>query len=666
MPPRAASRHQVPGQTPEALLRAIDLTVGRRVHGLLPGDFRAHGRGTGTELAAVRPYQAGDDIRLIDWNATARTTVAHVRDRVPERGMVTWLLLDHSASMTFGTAERRKADVAEGVALAVAHVATRRANRLAVTIYGGARDVRMSPRGGRAGLLLALRAARLESSDALDVGAAHERETAPSSTGDALVSLAGSRMRGGLVVLVSDFRGPRDWLPSLAALARRHDVLAVEVRDPREDELVDVGELTLIDGETGREVRVNTSSTQAAPHVRRRCRQRAGLAGRRAAARPGASHRSVHRRRLAALARRPTAPRGGNLMTFASPELLIALVLVPMAIVAYLLIQRRRSRYAVRFTNVDLLANVAPRTPGWRRHLPPLLYLAALAALAVSLARPAMVVAVPREQATVVLTIDVSRSMRATDVSPTRLDAAVAAASTFVDQMPPKFKVGLVAFSTGARLVVAPTTDHTKVKTALTNLRADGGTALGDAIALSVETGLGATETSTANRNAGAVTGRQPPIQAPAPTRLRRQDQTPTVATVLLSDGANSTGELTPEQAAQQAADAGVPIYTIALGTARRHGRGAQRLRLPRDGQRAARSRDAGDGRRDDRRPLLRGTDGRRPGADLPVARLEGRLRAGAAGRDVPVRRNWPLLRGCRRWPGGALVQPLPVSGVRA
>lgn len=253
-------------------------------------------------------------------------------------------------------------------------------------------------------------------------------------------------------------------------------------------------------------------------------------------------------------------------MTFASPELLIALALVPIAIVAYLLIQRRRSRYAVRFTNVDLLANVAPRTPGWRRHLPPLLYLAALAALAVSLARPAMVVAVPREQATVMLTIDVSRSMRATDVSPTRLDAAVAAASTFVDQMPPTFKVGLVAFSTGARLVVAPTTDRIEIKTALTNLRADGGTALGDAIALSVEAGVGAATDSAQptpppSPDASADPGASPDPAAP-------QDQTPIVATVLLSDGANSTGELTPEQAAQQAADAGVPIYTIALGTA--------------------------------------------------------------------------------------------------
>jgi Ca-activated chloride channel homolog len=253
-------------------------------------------------------------------------------------------------------------------------------------------------------------------------------------------------------------------------------------------------------------------------------------------------------------------------MTFAAPELLIALALVPVAIGLYLLIQRRRTRYAVRFTNVDLLANIAPRRPAWRRHLPPILYLAALAALAVALARPAMVVAVPKEQATVVLAIDVSRSMQATDVTPTRLDAAVAAAGTFIDQMPPRFKVGLVAFSTGARLVVSPTEDHTKVKDALGNLRADGGTALGDAIAMAVQAGLGASTsaapTPTPQPSPGASAD---PNASPDPGT--EADTTPTVAAAVLSDGANSTGELTPEQAAQQAADSGVPVYTIALGT---------------------------------------------------------------------------------------------------
>ena len=128
-------------------------------------------------------------------------------------------------------------------------------------------------------------------------------------------------------------------------------------------------------------------------------------------------------------------------MSFASPELLLALLIVPLALIGYLIVQRRRSRYAVRFTNVDLLANIAPRTPSWRRHLPPLLYLAAIAALAIGLARPSLVLAVPREEATIMLTMDVSRSMLATDVDPNRLAAAQKAATDFVDRLPKQFKI---------------------------------------------------------------------------------------------------------------------------------------------------------------------------------------------------------------------------------
>ena len=150
-------------------------------------------------------------------------------------------------------------------------------------------------------------------------------------------------------------------------------------------------------------------------------------------------------------------------MTFASPELLLGLLLVPIALALYLLVQRRRARYVVRFTNVDLLTNLVPRAPRWRRHVPTALYLAAVAALAIALARPSAVLNVPREEATVMLAMDVSRSMLATDVDPDRLTAAQAAAETFVDQLPAGFRVGLVAFSTDARLVVAPTTDRGQV-----------------------------------------------------------------------------------------------------------------------------------------------------------------------------------------------------------
>jgi uncharacterized protein (DUF58 family) len=242
-----------PGPTPEALLRALDLTVGRRIRGLIPGEYRAHDLGGGTELAQVRPYEPGDDVRRIDWNVTARTTIPHVRVHVPERALTAWLLLDVSPSMTFGTADRRKTDVAEGVAVAIGHLTTQRGNRLGIVTFGGSRDRRLPPAAGRAGLLGLLLASRVETV---------EEGTGATSPADALRIANAAAPRGGLVILVSDFRGPRDWRGPLAALAARHHVIAIEIDDPRESDLPDVGELTLVDAETGREVRVDTSSTR--------------------------------------------------------------------------------------------------------------------------------------------------------------------------------------------------------------------------------------------------------------------------------------------------------------------------------------------------------------------------------------------------------------------
>jgi Ca-activated chloride channel homolog len=259
-------------------------------------------------------------------------------------------------------------------------------------------------------------------------------------------------------------------------------------------------------------------------------------------------------------------------MTFASPELLLVLLLVPAALAAYLLIQRRRTRYVVRFTNVALLENLVPRRPAWRRHVPTALYLAAVALLGVALARPSMTVPVPREEATVVLAMDTSRSMLATDVDPDRLTAAKAAASDFIASLPEGFRVALVAFSTEARLVMPPTTDRAQLRAALDGLRADGGTALGDAIALSVEAADLAT--GTTGHPAGAPASPSPGTvdgSGPAPSPSAAPDGTaaepPLVATVLLSDGKNSTGQLEPLDAASDAAARGVPVYTIALGT---------------------------------------------------------------------------------------------------
>lgn len=251
-----------------AVLRALELTVRRKVDGLLSGDHRSNRLGNGTELAQIRPYVPGDDVRKIDWNATARTGQPHVRVHVAERALTTWLVLDVSASMAWGTADRTKADVASGACLAVAHAATRGVNRVGVLTFGGADDGHRPPGQGRHGLLAVSSTVR------------QARAAPPAdATGEGLAAalqrtgrLARSRS---LVVVVSDLRGDepggteqpagtgeRPWRVPLLSLAARHDVVVVEVVDPREQTLPAVGELTLVDPETGRLLRVDTSSAR--------------------------------------------------------------------------------------------------------------------------------------------------------------------------------------------------------------------------------------------------------------------------------------------------------------------------------------------------------------------------------------------------------------------
>ena len=196
------------------------------------------------------PYVPGDDVRLIDWNVTARTDEPHVRVNVAERAVETWLLLDTSASMTFGTADRRKWDVAEGVSLALgtSPSAAATGSRLRPSVT----DPISSPaRQGNRGLLALLLALRQEP-DLEPMG--------PTSLGAALARLGRLARRRAVVVVVSDFRGPRDWRPHLLQLASRHDVVAIEIRDPREQELPDVGDFWVVDPETGRQLRVDTRS----------------------------------------------------------------------------------------------------------------------------------------------------------------------------------------------------------------------------------------------------------------------------------------------------------------------------------------------------------------------------------------------------------------------
>ena len=240
---------------PEPLLRALDLTIARRVEGLLPGDHRSSLLGRGSELAQIRPYEpVEDDVRQIDWNVTARTGQPHVRIHLAERALVTWLLLDTSASMRFGTAERRKADVAEGAALAIGYAATRRGNRLGLVTFGDEHPRTLPARQGRAGLLGLLLALRKEEA------AGRRQVAAAASIGEAMRRVGNMARQRSYVVVVSDFRGPRDWRRSLLALGGRHHVVAVEIRDAREQELPKLGQLRLVDPETGRQLKVDTSS----------------------------------------------------------------------------------------------------------------------------------------------------------------------------------------------------------------------------------------------------------------------------------------------------------------------------------------------------------------------------------------------------------------------
>jgi len=238
---------------PDALLRALEVSIGRRIGGLLAGDYRSTLHGEGTELAQVRPYVPGDDVRRIDWNVTARTGEAHVRVQLAERVLVTWLVLDTSPSMQFGTADRRKADVAEGVAIAVGHVATRRGNRLGLVTFGDGEPRGIPPRQGRIGLLGLLAALHEE-------GRNGDGRMGTTSLGEALRRTGALARQRAVIVVVSDFRGPLDWRRPLLDLAGRHEVVAVEIRDPREEELPNAGVLWLVDPETGRQVRADTRS----------------------------------------------------------------------------------------------------------------------------------------------------------------------------------------------------------------------------------------------------------------------------------------------------------------------------------------------------------------------------------------------------------------------
>jgi Ca-activated chloride channel family protein len=239
---------------------------------------------------------------------------------------------------------------------------------------------------------------------------------------------------------------------------------------------------------------------------------------------------------------------------FEWPLMLLFLLLVPLALLGWLAVQKRRARYVVAYTNLDVLATVVDYAPKWRRVVPIILILLALATAATALARPKLNRLVGREEASIALTIDISGSMRADDVKPTRLEAARTAIRNFLDKLPERYRVGLITFSAEAYLAAPLTRDRELVLEALDSTYPGRGTAIGDALARSVElVAPVATE---------GETGASRPVP---PAKL--DPKRPLSAILLLSDGAQTTGLLEPTDAAQRAKSYGIPVYTIALGT---------------------------------------------------------------------------------------------------
>lgn len=241
----------------ETSLRQLELLITRRLDGLLHGDYHGLLLAAGSEPGEAREYRWGDDVRHMDWNLTARTTVAHVRDTIADRELETWLVIDRTASMDFGTVRCEKRDLALTAAAAFTLLTNRAGNRTGAVVVGGARCRVVPAQTGRDPSMALLHRLASEGRPADGAGA-----DAGPSLSDGLLQADRIARRRGLVVVVSDFLDGSDWSRMLRRLSRRHQVVAVEIRDPREDSLPAVGLLTLVDPETGQRVEVQTSNSR--------------------------------------------------------------------------------------------------------------------------------------------------------------------------------------------------------------------------------------------------------------------------------------------------------------------------------------------------------------------------------------------------------------------
>jgi Ca-activated chloride channel homolog len=255
-------------------------------------------------------------------------------------------------------------------------------------------------------------------------------------------------------------------------------------------------------------------------------------------------------------------------MTFIWPTALLLLVVVAGLAVLYVLAQRRRNRYALRYANLSLVREAIGKGPGWRRHVPPVLFIFALAFMAIAVARPQAVVAVPSQEGTVILAIDVSGSMLAEDMRPNRMEAAKGAARAFVEKQSESVKIGVVSFSGDASIVQSPTTDKTLVIAAINRLRPQRATAIGRAILVALDA-IAENQGSEEDLPSSILREGQPgatprPTATPLPAYLEGQHSSASI--VLMSDGQNNQFP-PPLDVVDQAVTRGVRVYTIGLGS---------------------------------------------------------------------------------------------------
>jgi uncharacterized protein (DUF58 family) len=239
------------GDRMEAGLRLLELDVRRKLDGLLQGNHLGLVPGPGSEPGEARTYQPGDDVRRMDWAVTARTTVPHIRETIADRELETWLVVDLSPSLDFGTAACEKRDLVVAAVAAVTHLTGGGGNRIGAVIANGEKTVRLPPRGG---LTYARGLVRTVA----------QTPRAPEGTrgdlAEAVEQLRRPPRRRGLAVVISDFLGPTSWQRPLRALSARHDLIAIEVLDPRDIDLPDVGMVVLADPESGRQREVHASA----------------------------------------------------------------------------------------------------------------------------------------------------------------------------------------------------------------------------------------------------------------------------------------------------------------------------------------------------------------------------------------------------------------------